>query len=214
MDVTTWNSIAPDKELDLPPLYQPLIPFLLVSESHDEPDESHPWRATGNSTHIPPGVIGQLVHKAIEVWLFPEDARLIPLLETTVLNAGLSSAEQRVEAIRRTMELLGRLRAHPLWEEINSADEQHHEVPYSRMIGERSETGYIDLLLRKGSGWQVIDFKTDIIRNDAIREKSMIQYKVQMLRYENAIEMLLGQKPQVRVCFLDDNESINLVPVD
>jgi ATP-dependent exoDNAse (exonuclease V) beta subunit len=79
------------------------------------------------------------------------------------------------------------------------------------MAGERAETGYMDLLYRNKDGWQVIDFKTDIIHNDATRGKLVDQYKPQMLRYEKAIESLLGQSPKIYICFLDDNGRINLV---
>ena len=205
---------APQDAPDALPLFQPLGEPQPVSEAHDEPDEIHSWRATGDNGHIPPGVIGQMVHKAIELWLFPDNARLIPLLETAVLNAGLANSTQRVEAIRRTVELLERLRVHPLWEEINSISERHNEVPYSRMTGEHAETGYIDLLYRTSAGWQVVDFKTDSIQSDAIRNKLIAQYKQQMNRYENAVETLLGQIPKSRICFLDDYESVNIVSVN
>jgi len=199
-----------DDVSDVHPLFRPIGEPLPVSEVYDEPEETHPWQATGDSAHIPSSVIGQMVHKAIELWLFPEDARLIQLLETVVLNAGLSSSAQRVEAIRRTVELLERLRAHPLWDEIDSSQERYHEVPYSRMVGERAETGYIDLLYRASDGWQVVDFKTDSIRSDTVREKLTEQYRRQMNRYENAVETLLGQIPKSRICFLDDCESVNI----
>jgi ATP-dependent exoDNAse (exonuclease V) beta subunit len=82
------------------------------------------------------------------------------------------------------------------------------------MVGERSETGYIDLLFKNTSGWQIVDFKTDIIRSDAIRAELVNQYRFQMLRYEKAVETLLGQKPGVRICFLDDNGSANIIPMN
>ena len=151
----------PEDATDSPPLFQPIGQPQTLSESHDEPDEIHPWRATGDEAHVPPGVIGQLVHRAIELWLFPGDDRLIPFLQATVLHAGLSSVAQQAAAISRTVELLNRLRAHPIWEEISSAQACYHEVPYSRMNGERAETGYIDLLYLTPAGWQVVDFKTD-----------------------------------------------------
>jgi ATP-dependent exoDNAse (exonuclease V) beta subunit len=113
-----------------------------------------------------------MVHRAIELWLFPGDARLFPFLEATVLHAGLSSVAQQTAAISRTGELLNRLRAHPIWEEINSAEACYHEVPYSRMNGERAETGYIDLLYCTRAGWQVVDFKTDLIRNETTHKAS------------------------------------------
>jgi ATP-dependent exoDNAse (exonuclease V) beta subunit len=100
---------------------------------------------------------------------------------------------------------------HPLWKEIDSAEARYHEVPYTRMSGDHAETGYIDLLYCTPTGWQVVDFKTDVIRNDMTRSKLIEQYKFQMFRYEKAVSNLLGHKPDVCICFLDDNGSINLV---
>ena len=197
-----------------PNLYASLIEPVPALDEQDEVNVLHTWRATGTGKHVPAGVIGLMVHKAIELWCFPEDPNLIPLLESAALNAGLASEEQRVEAIRQTMELLQRLRAHPLWDETNSVDEKHHEVPYTRIVGEYSETGYLDLLYRNQNGWQVIDFKTDIIHNDITRIKLISQYKSQMVRYEKAVETLLGQTPKVSICFLDDHGRINLVQIN
>ena len=196
------------------PLYQPLVQTRHPVEEHDEVEELKPWRATREETHAPPGVIGQMVHKAIQLWLFPENDRLVPMLETAVLNAGLASLRQRAEAIRRTVELLQRFRLHPLWEKINSAQTRCHEVPYSRMHGARAETGYIDLLYCTQAGWQIVDFKTDIIRNEATRLKLTEQYKFQMLRYEKAIKDLLGYLPAAYICFLDDHGAISLLQVN
>jgi ATP-dependent helicase/nuclease subunit A len=193
------------------PLFEPLVEAHHPVQAYDEADELKSWRATGNEAHVPPGVIGQMVHKAIQLWLFPGDDRLIPMLETASLNAGLASLRQRAEAIRRTVELLQRFRQHPLWEEINTAQARCHEVPYSRMDGARAETGCIDLLYYTPTGWKLVDFKTDIIRNEATRLKLIDQYKFQMLRYERAVKNLLGYSPAVCICFLDDYGAINLV---
>lgn len=195
------------------PLFQPLSTTKSTFDAFDESDERRLWRATGEEIHLPPGVIGQLVHKAIELWLFPGDSRLVTLLETAVLSAGLASSQQRVEAIRRTMELLGRLRSHPIWEDINSAESRYHEIPYLRMVGERSETGYIDLLYKHSHGWHVVDFKTDSIRTTEERDEILFSYKQQMDRYFKAVFELLKQKAEVQVCFLNDHENVSIVTV-
>ncbi len=195
------------------PLYQPLDEPRIIEETHDDLDESRPWRATGEGTHVPPGVIGQMVHKAIELWLFPDDAGLVPMLETLTLNTGLASEKQRVTAVRRTLELLSRLRAHPLWEEINSSDERHHEVPYLRMAGERAETGYIDLLYRTRSGWQIVDFKTDSIRSNPEQDLLVNRYRHQMNRYADAVTGLLVEPVALRICFLDASGQVILAEI-
>ena len=198
-------------ESDEPSLYTPLAEPLPALMEEDEPENLHIWRATGTGAQGPPSVTGQMVHKAIELWLFPDDPRLIPMLEAAALNAGLASGEQRIEAVRRARELLERLHMHPLWDELDTAIERHHEIPYSRMNGDQAETGYIDLLYRTASGWQVLDFKTDLIRNVTQREALVGKYARQMQRYVSAVESLLGEPVQVRMCFLDDMGNVTVV---
>jgi ATP-dependent helicase/nuclease subunit A len=193
------------------PLFEPLVEAHPPMEEHEEVENLKPWRATGNEAHVPPGVIGQMVHKAIQLWLFPGNARLIPLLETTVLNAGIADRKQRAEAVHKVIRLLERLQTHSLCNEINTAAERYHEVPYSRAIKERSETGYIDLLYRNRTGWHVIDFKTDSIRSAEERDKLVTLYSRQLSRYFHAVRGLLGQSAQVGICFLDDMGSVNVI---
>jgi len=211
--VPHYEAVKPE-ESNAAPLYQPLMEAKHVIVEEDETEVSRFWRATEATVHVPPSVIGQMTHKALELWLSVDDSRLIPLLESLALDAGLAIQAQRVEAVRRVHRLIERLCAHPLRIKIDSADERHHEVPYSRMRGEHAETGYMDLLYRDETGWQVIDFKTDIIRNDVMRDELLSQYETQMRRYENAVEILLGLKPKVCLCFLDDHGSINLIRVN
>jgi len=199
---------AKPEELAAESLYQPLVVPAPVSESEEESELPHPWRATGSQS-VPAGVIGQMVHKAIQLWLFPDDPRLIPLLEAAALQAGLADEAQRVDAIRRARELLERFRLHPLWDEIDTATERYHELPYIRMREDHSETGYIDLLYRNGTTWKIIDFKTDIIRDQTTQEKLVEQYKLQIHRYGEAIASLTGQMAESYLCFLDDHGAIS-----
>lgn len=201
-------SDAPPDELAAESLYQPLFVPALVSESEEETELLHPGRAAGNQS-VPAGAIGQMVHKAIQLWLIPDDPRLIPMLEAAALQAGLADEMQRVDAIRRARELLERFRLHPLWEEIDTATERYHELPYVRMREDHLETGYIDLLYRNGTTWKIIDFKTDIIRDQTTQEKLVEQYKLQIHRYEEAIASLTGQMVETYLCFLDDHGAIS-----
>ena len=127
------------------------------------------------------------------------------------MDAGLATVEQRVEAVRRVRELIERFCAHPLWEEIEHADERHHEVPYTRMNGDRSETGYIDLLYRKGEEWFVVDFKTDAIRSKDQYEELKKKYSKQLDRYAGAVRLCLELEVDLSLCFLDDRGSVTLI---
>jgi ATP-dependent exoDNAse (exonuclease V) beta subunit len=155
-----------------------------------------------------------MVHKAIELWCFPDDPLLIPLLESAALNAGLAGEEQRVEAVRRARELLERLKLDPFWETLNSAEERHHEIPYSRISSDWAESGYIDLLYQIGSDWHIVDFKTDSIRSDQEREELIGNYNRQLQRYQSAVKSLMGQTAQSQLCFLDDNGKVRVFDME
>lgn len=195
------------------PIFTPLVDPALLLVAEDEPPEIHPWRVTRSGNLIPPGVLGKMVHKAIELWLFPDSPHFMPLMETAVFNAGLAENAQRATAMGHARTLLIRLQQHPLRQEIESAAECYHELPYSRMVPGHAETGYLDILYLTPEGWQVVDFKTDAIRSDGEKEALVAQYRRQMQRYAGAVERLLGKAPQVRLCFLDDHGEISLVPV-
>jgi len=154
-----------------------------------------------------------MIHKAIELWVFPGNPGMQQLLEASGLDAGLAHKEQRTAAVSHSMVLLKRFYDSPLRTEIDEAAERYHELPYTRMAGDHAETGYIDLLYRTSSGWQIVDFKTDIIKNDGYRADLIKEYSQQMQRYASVIPAFLGQAAQTRICFLDDLGKVELVKV-
>lgn len=198
-----------------PPLYSPIqeeieIDKLGVAESEFEPQD---WRATMKDYVISGKIVGKLIHKAIQRWLFPGDPRLIRLLAAEAFNIGIATEKQRMNAIHQTTELLERLHQHPIWEEIETALERHHELPYSKMVDDNAETGYLDILYRTSAGWQIVDFKTDSIRTAEKRADLVDKYSSQMRKYATAVETLMGQKAQTRICFLDDQGKVELVEI-
>ena len=66
----------PPQETDLAPLYKPLIIPVTQDVEEDDTQESRSWRVTGMAETVPPGIIGKMVHKAVEHWLFPPDPTL------------------------------------------------------------------------------------------------------------------------------------------
>lgn len=205
--------IQPVLETDEMPIYASLIDSTDTDTVKTELDEVQMWRATGSVQDIPPAVIGKMVHKAIELWRFPGNPQLEPLLQAEALSFGLAQVTQQVEAVRHCKELLGRFYNHPIRKEIEESLEHYHELPYSRLVDGSVENGYIDLLYRSPSGWQVIDFKTDVIRNAVKKDELKLVYTRQMRRYINVVETLLGQPARSRICFLDDRGQLDLVEV-
>jgi len=185
----------------------------MLPSSEEEIEEGPAWHAVSSAGEIPPGAVGKMVHKAIELWKFPGEPALQNVLETTAFQADLSLASQREDAVRRAVELLTRLQEHPLRQDIEGADERHHEIPYSIMAGDFSETGYIDLLYKNASGWHIMDFKTDAIYNGEDLEKLVMEYKDQLQRYAHAVKTLTGEPVEGSICFLDAFGHIQLKQV-
>jgi ATP-dependent exoDNAse (exonuclease V) beta subunit len=154
-----------------------------------------------------------MVHKAIELWLFPGDPHLFPLLKTAALDAGLAVKVHRDAAVNEAMELLSRLQTHPIRAEIEAAKQVYHELPYTRLAGDHAETGYIDLLYRGDAGWQILDFKTDAIRDADHRAQLVEEYASQLQRYVDVVEGMLGESVTARLCFLDDRGEVGLTIV-
>ena len=207
--------LSETKESALPSLYQPITDDREMGGGGDtlEPFEPQIWRATGQDEHVPGNVLGSMVHKAIQRWLFPEDPRLASLLEVEALNAGLVSEKQRSNAVHQAIDLLERLHRHPIWGEIETAQERYSELPYTYQVDERIENRYIDLLYLSGENWQIVDFKTDHIHDNAQKEELLQGYITQVQQYRNAVKTLLGVNAQACICFLDDCERVELVEV-
>jgi ATP-dependent exoDNAse (exonuclease V) beta subunit len=211
---------APDGEQRKPPveyaalpIFAPLVIEHPLEESSEDNVQRHDWRVTGRLGIIPPNVIGTMVHKAIELWLFPGDPRLVSLLQTTALDAGLAEEVHREAAVQEAIELLVRFYDHPIRKEIEASAARYHELPYTRMVNDHAETGYIDLLYQNAEGLQILDFKTDSIRNEEHLEQIVGQYTRQMNRYSEVADSMLGQKAQARLCFLDVEGKLELVSI-
>jgi ATP-dependent exoDNAse (exonuclease V) beta subunit len=195
------------------PLYKHLDPGRgdeLDPELEDEP--SRDWRATGERVHPPAAVVGVMVHKALERWLFPGDQAFGRLLESVALNEGLVETSQRKRAIRLAHKLLERFKGHSLYEEIEVATDRHHEIPYTRAISNAwSDSGVIDLLYRVNGQWKLIDFKVDEVRNEESLEEAMNSYRPQIRRYVQAARDLLGTEVAPALCFLDCMGKVSLI---
>ncbi len=200
-------------EAEVLPIHMPLAVPAELAETETESMEIPVERATNPVGSLPAGAIGQMVHKAIELWLFPLDPRLVPFLEMTARNEGLAQTSLRSKAVNYSLELLRRLENHQIYKEIGAAKEVFHELPYSRMVKDQTETGYIDLMYLSPAGWQILDFKTDAIRSTEDGVDLIRRYSNQMRKYASAVETLMEEKVQTRICFLDDHGSVELVEV-
>lgn len=200
--------VWPDSKLG--PLFAPLT-SPVVDQADDEFDlpPARDWRATGR-TRPPAAVVGLLVHRAIERWLFPPDPALDRLLTSRALGEGLVEAVQRERAIEVSRSLLARLRDHPLAAEIGASAQRRHEIPFAYQTGAGlPDSGAFDLIYRHNGGWRVIDFKTDELRTDEERQAALVRHRPQLSRYQLAAQALLTEPAELVVVFLDDQETVS-----
>jgi len=90
------------------------------------------WRIVSKTKrpHAPAWLVGRLVHEALCRWHFPDD-NFESFLRPFALESGLTDEAEIHAAIRESRRMLEKLRAHPIFRELDSACEaRHHEVPY------------------------------------------------------------------------------------
>jgi ATP-dependent helicase/nuclease subunit A len=204
------EKVAPEHEFKWPesaaiPLYSPLI-FASQERIDADMDEEvkRNWRATGERIHAPAAIIGRLVHEAIRRWLPPRAEEFDSLMKALALQEGLVDESQRRQAIREARKLLARFWEDPGRLKIEGASMCFHELPFVRQLPEGwTDMGAIDLLVRDGEAWKLIDFKTDEIRDDQGLQDAIERYRFQLKRYAEATLAFLGVQPQAVLCFLD-----------
>jgi len=199
-------------------LLEPLAPSIPAADEKTRAREADPpqriWRvvSTARRPRAPAWVVGKLVHECLHRWRFPAEVqRGFPddgfdaFLRPFAIESGLTDPAEIHAAVQESRLLLERLRAHPLFAELDTA-ERHHEVRYDLPEGR----GVIDLLYRTPEGWFIIDFKTDEVRSDE-EARSIIsreRYDLQVARYAEAIATQLGFQAKTRLIFLNVNGAI------
>ena len=164
--------------------------------------------------YAPQSVVGKLLHLAVQSWRFPENEPEKQFLYRAVLQFGLVDGIVREDAMQKVLQYLHRLQRHALYQEINSADERHHEVPYGVEDQPDGDFGRLDILYRRGDIWKIVDFKTDRISSlkdiDPDRQQ---RYRLQLERYARAVQQQLGVAPQAAICYLDVAGRIEMVSI-
>ncbi|MBI9051784.1 MAG: UvrD-helicase domain-containing protein [Anaerolineaceae bacterium] len=192
------------------PIHEGLPVPLIMPRSYSE------HRSLSFEPTTPPGqIVGQMVHKALQRWRFPDDPLLEPLMRTQAQMEGLLDDKMLNQAIHKAKVILERFQRHPLFSEIDSALERRHELPYiSPATQEDAGWGFMDCLYRTAAGWVLIDFKTDELRSQAAIEEAVNMYSPQLLHYRQAATALLGKKPLLLMCFLNANQAVAVLEID
>lgn len=162
----------------------------------------------------PQSVVGKLLHLAVQSWRFPETEPEKQFLYRAALQFGLVDGKVREDAVQKVLRYLHRLQQHPLYEEIKSADERHHEVPYGVADQPDDDFGRLDILYRVADTWKIVDFKTDRIPSmETIDPDRRQRYRLQLERYASAVRQQLDVAPQAAICYLDVAGKIEIVSI-
>jgi ATP-dependent exoDNAse (exonuclease V) beta subunit len=193
-------------------LLEPLAPATPVIDEKTRTRESDPpqrvWRivSKAKTPRAPAWLVGRLVHEALRRWHL-HDETFEDFLRPFAIESGLTDLAEIHAAIQESRRLLDRLRVHPLFTELDTA-ERHHEIRYDLPTGR----GIIDLLYRTEAGWFIIDFKTDEVRSKEEAQSVIRQngYNAQVARYAEAIADLLGVRAKMRLVFLNVNNTLTI----
>jgi ATP-dependent exoDNAse (exonuclease V) beta subunit len=176
------------------------------------------WRVVPDRERptAPAWVVGQLVHGALEGWLFPDGVgpSYERWAEAEARGCGLTDDREIGNALQRARRILTRFQGTALYARMEAADALLREVPYSVIDGEgRLEQGTIDALFRERERWTLVEFKTDRVRDEGAMEVKLAQgdYVPQVARYLAAAERLLGARPRAVLCLMNMGGTVRLV---
>ena len=200
----------------------PVFQDILLDEGQKISDwkleENQIYRVTSDSkrAHVPARVVGEIVHKALERWIFPSngEADFINWAETEFRELGLVTEKEIQNGYNRARKILERFQDSDLFQRMDNAELLKHEVPFSVMGDQNSVfKGSIDALFRERNHWVLVEFKTDEIRDqkgfDWIWEHE--DYQDQVANYLRAAKKILGEQPKPVLCFLNYEKRIHLV---
>jgi ATP-dependent helicase/nuclease subunit A len=177
------------------------------------------WRVVPEerAARAPSWVVGQIVHSALERWLFPGTSPgFWPWADAEAKGCGIADEREARNAVRRAATMLDRFQSTALFEQMDSAARMYRELPYSIEISDgKLESGVIDALFESAGTWSLVEFKTDRIRDVAHLERLLKEeqndYVRQVGYYLTAVERILGRRPRPVLCFLNCGGAVRLV---
>lgn len=163
-------------------------------------------------------IVGKLVHKGLELWRFPgntdSDSRLEEAFDTILMQSERLNFGERQKAVKKAVKLLEKFRSSEIYDRICKAEKCWHELPFSIPGKNHTINGVIDLLMKTGNDYTLIDFKTDELKSTEELEQAMEKYAIQLAGYRRAVKMTVGVYPDTEVCFLDYCEQVWSIPID
>ena len=150
----------------------------------DEEDEHDPLSGS---------VYGTLIHRVLQNILTNESlAHISEYSNEAVLEGGLGRRDDIRELAGKVEREIAAFCSSALGRRILSADEVKTEFRLEGKLGSDSITGTIDRLVRTGSTWEVVDYKTDSMRSGSVEIKIRM-YRYQMLVYAWLVGRFMNQ---------------------
>lgn len=188
------------------------------AEELESEEDRQVWRVVPRDEQagIPSWVVGELVHRALERWFFPESKSrdYFSWAAAELGRMGIYDEHLIQKGTTRAAKLLSRFRHSEVYQEMDAAEDLRTEVPYS-LIDDQDEfqSGRIDALYWKDGEGKIVEYKTDRVDDlpslrELIAEK---QYDQQVKGYQEAARRLWGERLAVKLVFLDVNRTVQSV---
>ncbi|MCC7447940.1 MAG: UvrD-helicase domain-containing protein [Anaerolineae bacterium] len=187
---------------------------------HDAPTIVRTVVTTPESLDVPPHVIGNMVHQALQWWRLPSTTpNLRDVLDSYAWEQGLTDPQMIETAIEQATDLLNQTEASDIFQQIARASQVYRELPFTLQLGERTINGVIDVLFfSKYQRWNVVDYKTSAVNfADETERAGRIwgharRYHAQVGVYAAAVEALTGQTPDVHLHYVRYVHTVKVPP--
>ncbi len=200
---------SPEMKMLQPPLFNEVRQT--KSKAEEEPDEeAEEDLIKVSESQARARILGRIVHKMLQRWIFPGDEQFEAMLNGLLNDFRVADPDLREYFSEQTRAKLEVFAKHPLFADINTAEERYAELPYTYWKKHWHAHRVIDLLFRKDGQWQLIDFKTDPIESEEDRQHLVETYRPQLTDYKTAMEKELGQRVRAKICFLSDRGLISV----
>ena len=203
------NQQSPEVEMLQPPLFNEV--HQTKSKAEEEPEEeAEEDLIKVSESQARARILGRIVHKMLQRWIFPSDTRFEPMLNGLLNGFRVADPDLREYFREQARAKLEAFAKHPLFADINAAEERYAELPYTYWKKLCHAHRVIDLLFRKDGQWQLIDFKTDPIESEEDHQRLVKKYRPQLTDYKTAMEKELGHRVRAKICFLSDKGQITI----
>ena len=151
---------------------------------------------------------GLAFHGVMELLDLSRADNLKELCRTQTFEYSIPGLGEELEAMVR------RCLGHPLMERVKKAKRLFREVPFSVSLDGSLVEGKIDLVFNEGSGWVIVDYKTDEVFGEALEQRFQ-SYREQGLWYARAVREAAGcEVKEVAFFFVRSGEVRSVKPIE